>query len=449
MSVELLRANVEREKKLIFEIKGLLEQLGISPDYRERNNLQNAIFARENQIKILNYSIVLLVNNISAVQKLPETEIGGVSGRGEKAKKAELISVSYELGGVSEKVGISKLDRQNYLRQLHISESSLKEIGRDRKKLEEEFKHEYKQASGYVKTSNKMFLNLSTRLISQGYFRRLGESLKKAGFVFLLESYVSTIFFTTFLSFFLGLVFSIFFFLFSIDLVAPFISIVDFSEVNFLIRLLEVIWIIPTIMIMTFLVLVYYPATEQSSVGQKIDYELPFATIQMAAIAGANIEPSNIFRIIALGKEYPHIKREAKKLMNQINLYGYDLVTALKNVAYASPSKQWADLLNGLSTTIKSGGDLSRLLSKKAETLLFEYRIQREKATKSAETFMDIYISVVIAAPMLMMLLLIMMSVSGIGFSFSVGVITLIIVSIVALVNFLFLGFLHINQKNF
>jgi flagellar protein FlaJ len=197
------------------------------------------------------------------------------------------------------------------------------------------------------------------------------------------------------------------------------------------------------------LIFLFYPSTEASTVEQQIDYELPFATIQMSAIAGADIEPSNIFRIIAMSKEYRFISRESKKLMNQINLYGYDLVTALKNVARSSPSKLWADVLNGISTTIRSGGDLGKYLSKRAETLLFDYRLKREKATKAAETFMDIYISVVIAAPMLMMLLLILMNVSGIGFNMSNLGITVLVVSIVALINILFLVFLQMNQKKF
>ena len=84
---------------------------------------------------------------------------------------------------------------------------------------------------------------------------------------------------------------------------------------------------------------------------------------------------------------------------------------------------------------------------KKAENLLFEYRLKREKATRSAETFMDIYISVVIAAPMLMMILLIIITISNIGFSLTLPIITLLMVTIVGTINVLFLVFLHLSQK--
>ncbi|HDK42593.1 MAG TPA: hypothetical protein ENG87_04385, partial [Candidatus Pacearchaeota archaeon] len=90
--------------------------------------------------------------------------------------------------------------------------------------------------------------------------------------------------------------------------------------------------------------------------------------------------------------------------------------------------------------------NLPEFFNKRAESLLFQYRIEKEKRTKSAETFMDVYISVVIAAPMILMLLLMMMKISGIGLAISSAMITLIMVLGVAMVNVLFLTFLHLKQ---
>jgi len=61
---------------------------------------------------------------------------------------------------------------------------------------------------------------------------------------------------------------------------------------------------------------------------------------------------------------------------------------------------------------------------------------------------MDIYISVVIAAPMIFMLLLMMMKISGLGVSLSTSMITLIMVLGVSVVNVGFLTFLHLKQSN-
>jgi hypothetical protein len=59
---------------------------------------------------------------------------------------------------------------------------------------------------------------------------------------------------------------------------------------------------------------------------------------------------------------------------------------------------------------------------------------------------MDIYISVVIAAPMILMLLLVMISVSGIQTGFTTNELTIITILSVSLINIVFLGFLQAKQ---
>ncbi|MEM3122417.1 MAG: type II secretion system F family protein, partial [Candidatus Pacearchaeota archaeon] len=389
------------------------------------------------QIEILNNSIPGLLKNISIAKPISS----------EKTENENLIMISHHIEGEEKNVAILKKDRKKYLRELQISSEVIKNLKKKRKDEIEEFIQEYKKPRGYIKISNKFFGNSANQLIEKGYFKSLSENLKKGNFTLLSKSYVSVIFFTTMLAGIIGIMLAVFFMFIGISFEKPFIYFVDFSEKEPILRLLKVIWFIPLTPIITFLILYFYPSAEKASLKSAIDYEIPFVTIQMSAIAGADIEPSNIFRIIALSKEYPNIKNEAKKLMNQINLYGYDLTTALKNVAMISPSKNWAELLNGIATTLRSGGNLSKYLDKKAESLLFQYRINREKATKSAETFMDIYIRVVIAAPMMMMLVLIMLSISNIGLGISISVLSIIIISIVALINIVFLMFLHASQK--
>ena len=189
-----------------------------------------------------------------------------------------------------------------------------------------------------------------------------------------------------------------------------------------------------------------YPSLEKSSAELRINEELPFATIHMSAISGSMIDPSKIFNIIISTKEYPYLEKEFKKLINEINIYGYDFVSALRNSASNSPSKKLSELFNGLATTINSGGDLPEFFDKRSQTLLFEHGLEKEKKTKAAETFMDIYISVVIAAPMILMILLMMMKISGLGISLSTSMISLIMVLAVTTVNIVFLTFLHLKK---
>ncbi|HRZ85618.1 MAG TPA: type II secretion system F family protein [Candidatus Paceibacterota bacterium] len=432
MSLEGLKSNIEQEKSLFSVVQNLVYQYDMTNNPSEKMSLSNTISSISQQMTVINNSIPSLLDNISLIQEMP-------SERKRKKEKSDLVSIGKESGRL---LVILKKDKAEYLKQLQVSEKSLKEIGK-RKVPNEIFSNEFKKPSTYVRISNKVFFKFSQNLTNNGRFNDLKKALIKGNFNILPNSYISVILFTTFLSLFVGIFLTIFLLFFNLSITSPFILLNE----DILAKILKVIWITPGVPIAVFILMYLYPFAEKSSVGSKIDSELPFVTIQMSAIAGGDIEPSNIFKIIAMNKEYPTIRQEAKKIMNQINLYGYDLVNALRNVSLASSSEKWADLLNGFSSTIRSGGELSKYLDKKAENFLFEYRIRREKETKSAETFMNIYISIVIAAPMLLMLVLVMLNISGFGFTMGITEMTMIIVGIVSLINIVFLGYLQINKK--
>ncbi|MFC1666207.1 type II secretion system F family protein, partial [Nanoarchaeota archaeon] len=323
-----------------------------------------------------------------------------------------------------------------------LEKETLKRFKKKEKKI---IKSKERKASKYVQISNNLFSNFSKKILSPKITKDIKTNLIKANLLFLPQSYLSVIFFTTLLSVITSFFLLIFFLFFNIG---PQFPIITLSKESLALRFTKVIWIIIILPIFTFIMMYFYPALEAKSAEKKINQELPFATIHMASIAGTIIEPTNIFSIILITKEYPNIEKEFKKLLNEINLFGYDLITALRHSAVNSPSKKLAELFNGVATTINSGGNLEEFFSKRAESLLFEYRIEREKRTRSAETFMDIYISVVIAAPMILMLLLMMMKISGLGLQLSTGMITLIMILAVTGINIGFLTFLHLKQTS-
>ena len=114
------------------------------------------------------------------------------------------------------------------------------------------------------------------------------------------------------------------------------------------------------------------------------------------------------------------------------------------------PSERLGQLFEGFSTAITSGGSLTEFLNKHSETLLFDYRLEREKYTRVTETLMNIYISVVIAAPMIMLVLFILMGLTSLGGgALSTGAVAGIVVMIIALLNVFFLLFLNAKQPKF
>lgn len=312
-----------------------------------------------------------------------------------------------------------------------IEKISLKRLKKIEKKKEKKI---FKKPKKFIKFSNKIFYNLSRDLIKKGYFQTIEREIIKANIQLSLASYVSLLFFSTLVACVISF------------LLLIFVSII--AKGSFLINFVKYIWFLIVIPLATFLFVFFYPNLERKSIEQKIDSELPFAVINMSAISSSMVNPSQLFKIISSTGEYPALEKEFTKIENEIKIYGYDLITALNNVSFNSPSKKLSELLSGLSTTLTTGGSLQEFFKENARDFLFEYRLKKEKEAKFAETFMDLYISVVIAAPMIFMLLLIIMKMGGLPIPLSSVDLMILIMVAVSVMNIFFLLFLHLKQSN-
>lgn len=429
-----IRKNIDTEIDILREISTYINRLNSTSNPNERKMVNDTINSLVKTMKMLNSSIPKLLSNTTLAKPLTQN-----------VKNPGLEKINVKRADKEITVILDKNDREKFLKELSINESLIRNIKRKELMQKEQF-NEFKASRGYLKLSNKFFLEKAQRYIAKGYFKSLQIGLKKANIDVLFETYVASIFLTTFLSFFASIFIVLFFIFFQLDT-----STLTFAVFNgnYLMRMLHLIWIPFAVPIITFAAMSYYPSTEKDSLEKKIDQELPFAVIHMSAISGSGIEPSQIFKIIAFSNEYPNLRREIRKVLNQINIYGYDLVTSLNNVSKSTPSSKLSELFAGLSTTISSGGSLTEFFEKRSETLLVSYRLEREKYTKIAETFMDIYISVVIAAPMILMLLLIMLSVSSPELGFTPQFLSFLIISVLSLINIVFLVFLHLKQPSY
>ena len=436
-SWEKIKRGILKEKRAIFELDSMFRYLKNSDDEREKRLILNQIKDLKRALKNTSERISDILKTISLSKPIIPLR---------KRKREEKKKLKEEKK--KEKLGAPK--ENPFLKLKKISKASLSTLEREtlkRLKRKEEVlkKKKIPKPSKYVELSNKIFGEFSRSLLKKEFFIKLEKDLIKTNLQFTPANYLSTIVFTTILSMFAGVFLFGFFLFFNLGAELPIITMI--TE-NISSRIVKVFWILFAIPMGTFFLMYFYPSLEKKSAENKIDQELPFAVIHMSAISNSMLEPSKIFNIIISTKEYPYIEREFTKIINEINIYGYDLVTALRGVAINNPSKKLSDLLNSLATTIVSGGDLQEFFNKRASTLLFEYRLEKEKYSKTAETFMDIYISVVIAAPMIFMLLLMMMKISGLGISLSSGMITLLMVLGVGVMNVIFLTFLYLKHPN-
>jgi flagellar protein FlaJ len=435
MEAESLKSNVEKEKKIISELILFSQEYENSDSEDGKLFYKNAAMSLLGQMIVLNDAIPSILARVSSIFSLPAEKKPEIKARNEipqQFKFGERISTEQGM------LVVSKGDKDTLLESLKIEKEALEKVRKDvsrRKEEKPQIMESFRKPSAYVALSNKFFGNSAASLTKNPFFSSLDGDLKKANMLYLLSSYISIILFTTFLVFICSVGIAV-----AIALLA--------SKTNLAFALFRNIMISLAAPVAAFFIAYAYPSSEASSLRDKIDNEIPFGIMHMSAIAGSGIEPSKIFKIIAMSKEYENLGKEIRKILNEINVYGYDLTTALQSVSKTTSSKKLSDLLNGMATTTSTGGDLQAYLEKRASDAMTDYRLERRKYAAMAATYADIYTGLLIAAPLIFMLLLVIINTMGgtVG-GFQTSSIAIFGIIGIIIVNIIFLVFLNLSSK--
>lgn len=191
-----------------------------------------------------------------------------------------------------------------------------------------------------------------------------------------------------------------------------------------------------------------YPFHIISSRRTSIEANMPFAINHMAAISGSGVPPFVIFKLLSTTKEYGEVAKESERVVKNIDILGMDIVSALRNVADRTTSKDFKQFLYGFVSNVETGGDLRKYLENSGKDAMFDYKIKREKYMKTLSTYADIYTAVLIAAPLFFISILSVMSLLGgtIGGLDIPSVMRLGVYILIPVLNIAFLMFLQYTQ---
>lgn len=185
------------------------------------------------------------------------------------------------------------------------------------------------------------------------------------------------------------------------------LSVLSFTilNLNIFITVLVIIFSPVVIAASIFIIGIFYPYQMVLSRKRSISTNLPFAISQMGAIASSGVPPTVIFKLLAEFKEYDVLAEEMEKITRNIEVFGLDPMTAMREVAKRTPSEKFKQLLLGLATTIEGGGSLTVYLKNAGEQSLFTWRIKRQKYLQQLSTYAEFYTGLLIAAPLFLIAL--------------------------------------------
>ncbi len=158
----------------------------------------------------------------------------------------------------------------------------------------------------------------------------------------------------------------------------------------------------------------YYPRLWADFRRRRIESALPHAVIFMYALSEGDVNLATIMRKLADAEDaYGEVAGEFQAIVNDIDTFSVDTLTALEEAKARSPSEEFQEFLDDLMSVFGSGGDLNSFLRTRSEDQLQTAREQQENFLETLAALVEGYITTVFAGPIFLIVLLIIMSFAG------------------------------------
>lgn len=233
------------------------------------------------------------------------------------------------------------------------------------------------------------------------YFADLGSSLQKAGLKISLHSYVSLMVLLSAVSFAAGL---------SVTLTVALVYAIP--------MLLAILFAFGASILsgaLVFGVLYGVPGFLATSRRKRMDLELPYVASHMSILAATGMPPARMFKLLEDSPTTPQVASEANEIVRDVEILGSDIITALEAERERSPSPVFAEILEGLVATIRSGGNMKGYLLDMTRAMMDLRRVASKQLVESLATFAEIYVTMLVVFPLLIIVMFSVMALIGGG----------------------------------
>jgi flagellar protein FlaJ len=162
---------------------------------------------------------------------------------------------------------------------------------------------------------------------------------------------------------------------------------------------------------LTYVAFLLYPGIEAGNRRRNIDASLPYAINYITSMSTAGITPAEIFRLLGDSPIYGQSAVEARYIVREIDIFGRDLIDALRLVSASTPSKRMKEFLQGSMASISSGGNLTEYFRTKADQYSIENRQNQKLFLDTLGLIAESYVTAMVAGTLFLIILQSIMSV--------------------------------------
>ena len=231
-------------------------------------------------------------------------------------------------------------------------------------------------------------------------FQDLNSSLKKSGMKSNFKAYVST-------AILASLIVST-----SIILVLPLLLFFVFS-LSLDLALLFGVGISLLAGAITVIGFYVYPSYRADKLKRDLEDDMTFTAGYMSILAGAGVPPDFIWRSMAQVDSSLAVSSIAKNVVRDVELFGFDVISALETTSKRTPSEQFKELVEGFISVVHSGGNLVKYLRNRSQEYMKLKQIALKRFSDSLAVLAEFYVTLMVAGSLIFVVMLAVMSMLG------------------------------------
>jgi flagellar protein FlaJ len=163
----------------------------------------------------------------------------------------------------------------------------------------------------------------------------------------------------------------------------------------------------------TYFSFMMYPKVIAGNRRRNINATLPYAINYVTAMSTAGITPAEVFRLLGESPIYGETAVEARFITREIDMFGKDLIEAMRTVSTFTPSPRMKEFLQGAMATISSGANLTNYFRNKATQYTHENHQEQKGFLETLGLIAESYVTAMVAGTLFLIILQSIMSIIG------------------------------------
>ncbi|NLZ29321.1 MAG: secretion system protein [Methanomicrobiales archaeon] len=153
-----------------------------------------------------------------------------------------------------------------------------------------------------------------------------------------------------------------------------------------------------------------YPSLIMKNRETRINLLLHHAVAYMYAMRQGGAEMVAIFRAISENSAiYGEAAHEFRRVVRDTDYFGYDMISALRNLQETTPSEKLRDFLQDLISVVESGGDVTDFLESQVRVYQEEARFEQKTFLSTLQLVAEAYVTLFVAGPLFIIIVMVVM----------------------------------------